>query len=82
MERITIKNIEKANIMVLIIKRIIEKNLEDEKVYYKIKELNQKLVVRIGNTPCTIHFVTEKFLLKMEMPQILIFILKEHFWIF
>lgn len=64
MGEIKIINGDQANIVVLMLKRIIEKNLKDEDVLNSINRLNAAVVIQCGKTKATIYFKDEDILLQ------------------
>lgn len=47
---------DEASIMVLMLKRIIQKNLKDEKVVENIKNLKVSIVIKVGRMRATLYF--------------------------
>lgn len=49
-------DISRASIMVLMLKRIMEKNLQNTEIKDKIKNINMSVVLKTGKMTCTVVF--------------------------
>lgn len=74
MEKVKIE--EDANIMVLMLKRIMERNLQDENLYNMAKKISSKIVIKTNKMAMTIHFNPDFVLLKnggIENPDVYVY---------
>lgn len=60
-------NTEKANIMVLMLKRILEKNLQEVVIYEKIKNLDSVIFLKAGKMSCVLKISYGKISLLDEI---------------